>query len=65
MNQTLKPFGEALADLTSDYRLRAHQLRAAGHKQEYIAAVLGVSQGTLSRWLRGVRQVDERRRNAA
>jgi len=65
VNQPLKKFTDALADLTSDYRLRAHELRAQGHKQQYIAAVLGVSQGTLSRWLRGVRQRDERRKEAA
>lgn len=54
MNAPMKPFLEAMTELNAQYRARALELRAEGHKQEYIAAVLGVSQGTLSRWLRGI-----------
>lgn len=53
MNAPMKPFMAAMTELNEQYRSRAHELRGEGHKQEYIAAVLGVSQGTLSRWLRG------------
>ncbi len=53
MNAPIKPFTAAVAEIAAQYRARAVELRKEGHKQEYIAAVIGVSQGTLSRWLRG------------
>lgn len=43
----------ALAAVRQQYRQAAAAMRTAGHKQEYIAAVIGVPQGTVSRWLRG------------
>ena len=63
MNAGMKPLPAAVAEVTQRYRARAVALRVRGHKQEYIAARLGVSQGTLSRWLRGVGS-DLRRKSA-
>lgn len=57
MNQILKPFPEAVAEIAREYRALCKQMRADGYKQEYIAACLGVSQTTVSDWLSGRRGV--------
>ena len=50
---TLPKFRMALAEVTAQYRRHALEMRAQGHKQQYIASVLGVSQWQISRWLSG------------
>ncbi len=47
-----KALMEELDRLNAEGRLYAARLRAEGHKQQTIAELLGIDQGTVSKWLR-------------
>lgn len=47
-------FNDAINAVRAEYRALVRNMRDQGHKQEYISSTLGVSQGMVSRWLRGI-----------